>query len=170
MNYVIVATLSALLACAAWAYWPAPTLAPGVVVDRIVVYKADRRLELIHGDEVVAAYRVALGPQPVGPKREVGDGKTPEGKYTIDYHNPESRFHLALHISYPSSREAEAARADGSEPGGMIMIHGLKNGLGKVGRIHTFLDWTDGCIAVMNSEIEQIYNVVKDGTPIRIEP
>jgi len=100
----------------------------------------------------------------------LGDGRTPEGDYVIDYHKPNSSFHRALHISYPSPLDVANALSRGVEPGGLIMIHGMKDGLRYLGRLHTFLDWTDGCIAVTNSEIEEISRVVADGTPIRIEP
>ena len=156
------------LATVLWA--PAPSLPENVHVDRMVVRKADRTLELFHGSELIRSYRVALGTDPVGPKRWLGDGRTPEGNYVIDYHKPDSSFHRALHISYPSARDIAAARSMGVEPGGLIMVHGMKKGRGFVGRLHTLVDWTDGCIAVTDAEIDEIYGVVADGTPIQILP
>ena len=132
--------------------------------------KAARTLSLYRGSELIRAYTVALGDEPAGPKRREGDGRTPEGDYIIDYHLRNSDFHRALHISYPSPSDIRAARSAGAEPGGLIMIHGMKDGFGFIGRLHTLVDWTDGCIAVTNREIEEISRVVAAGTPIRIEP
>src|SRR5262245_9239148 len=151
-----------------WGYWPTPTLPTDVHIDRVVLDKSARRLELISGNDVVASYRVALGRHPHGPKRALGDGRTPEGDYVIDYRNLQSRFHRALHISYPSGDDLHDAHARGVEPGGSIEIHGVDERLDRLGRFHSFLDWTDGCIAVTNAEVDQIYKVVVDGTPIHI--
>jgi murein L,D-transpeptidase YafK len=151
-----------------WGYWPTPTLPTDVRIDRVVVDKSARRLELLSGNDVIASYRVALGRHPDGPKLTLGDGRTPEGDYMIDYRNLQSRFHRALHISYPSAEDVRDAHVRGVEPGGMIMIHGVDDRFAKLGRFHTFLDWTDGCIAVTNAEVDQIYKVVVDGTPIHI--
>ena len=147
-----------------------PSLPDNVHVDRVVVRKADRTLELFRGSESIRSYRVALGAEPVGAKRWLGDGRTPEGSYVIDYHKPDSAFHRALHISYPSARDIAAAHSMGVEPGGLIMVHGMKKGRRFVGRLHTLVDWTDGCIAVTDFEIDEIYRVVADGTPIEILP
>jgi murein L,D-transpeptidase YafK len=164
------AVLVILLAVVAWGYWPPRLLPDDSQVDRIVVHKAARKMELLHDDDVIARYRIALGAHPVGPKQALGDGRTPEGDYVIDYHNPTSQFHRSLHISYPSPNDASKALERGYEPGGMIMIHGVSDRLERLGRFHTFMNWTDGCIAVTNAEIEQIFRRVEDGTPIRIEP
>ncbi len=122
------------------------------------------------GETVVKSYKVALGKNPFGPKRQEGDNKTPEGLYMIDKHNSKSSFHLSLHISYPSAADRERALRDGVRPGGDIMIHGIKNGLGWIGPFHRLSDWTQGCIAVTNREIEEIYTLVSDGTPIELQP
>lgn len=143
--------------------------APNAKVDRVVLKKSERKLILMSGNSVVKSYAVALGKNPVGQKRQEGDNKTPEGRYIIDRHNPKSSFHLSLHISYPSTADQERAQRDGVRPGGDIMIHGLKNGMGWIGRLHRLTDWTQGCIAVTNGEIEEIYSLVPDGTPIEIE-
>lgn len=143
--------------------------APGSKVDRVVIKKNERKLMLMSGDAVVKSYRVALGKDPVGHKKQEGDNRTPEGKYVIDKHNPNSSFHLSLHISYPSAADRERAGRDGVRPGGDIMIHGLKNGMGWIGPLHRMTDWTQGCIAVTNEEIEEIYSLVADGTPIEIQ-
>lgn len=139
-------------------------------IDRLRVDKSERRLELISRGVVVAEYRVALGASPEGPKREEGDGRTPEGLYEIDGRKRDSDYHLALHVSYPNAEDRAQAEARGIDPGGAIMIHGLPNGLGFVGASHAMMDWTDGCIAVTNREIEEIWEWVRDGVPIEIEP
>lgn len=139
-------------------------------VNSIVINKADRILILFEGNKPVKSYSISLGGNPVGNKVMEGDQKTPEGNYIVDYRNQESRFHLALHVSYPDSIAARRAKSIGVSPGGMIMIHGLRNGIGWIGRLHLLLDWTDGCIAVTNPEIEQIWSIIQDGTPVTINP
>lgn len=138
--------------------------------DRIVVEKAARRLTLLRGSEVLTRYSVSLGREPVGHKREEGDGRTPEGRYTVDFKHPRSRFHLALRISYPDAADRDCARRHGVSAGGDIMIHGQPNGLGWLGGWHLRRDWTDGCIAVTNAEIETIWARVGVGTPVEINP
>jgi murein L,D-transpeptidase YafK len=137
-------------------------------VDRVVVLKTEHKLQLLSGDQVVKSYDVALGRGGLAPKRRQGDRRTPEGLYTIDWRNPASRFHLALHISYPQSADKQRARQLGSNPGGDIMIHGLDPESSWVGRDHRRNDWTDGCIAVTDAEIEEIWEMVPDGTPVEI--
>ena len=143
-------------------------LPPRVVANRIVVHKMQRQLILWADDQVLRTYSVALGFGEPGPKRREGDGRTPEGRYRIDGRNPNSAFHLSLHISYPEPHDIAAARAHGVPPGGAIMIHGLPRGRSWLGRLHLLYDWTAGCIAVTNTEIEEIWRVVPDGTPIEI--
>jgi murein L,D-transpeptidase YafK len=133
--------------------------------DKIVVLKSARTMTLYGGGKILKVYKVFLGPAPVGPKRVEGDHKTPEGVYTIDARNPRSRFHLALHISYPDAADRERARALGARPGGAIMIHGLPKGY-----THAETDWTDGCIAVTNAEIEEIWRLAPVGTRVEIRP
>jgi len=115
-------------------------------------------------------YRVALGFSPVGPKQHEGDGRTPEGNYKIDFHKSDSAFHRALHISYPDAVDTARAAEAGVAPGGDIMIHGLPNGFSAAGLTHRLHDWTAGCIAVTDSEIDEIWASVSDGTPIEIRP
>ncbi len=124
----------------------------------------------MRGQTVLKTYKVALGRNPIGPKRQEGDNKTPEGSYLIDKHDPKSLFHRSLHISYPSATDREQAFRRGVRPGGDIMIHVIKNGLGWIGPLHRLADWTAGCIAVTNQEIEEIYAVLPDGTPIDLQP
>ncbi len=139
-------------------------------VELIVVHKSRRELVVIRGGQVFKSYRVALGRNPVGAKRQQGDRKTPEGDYKIIGRNARSAFHRSLRVSYPNAADIVRARKAGVHPGGDIMIHGLPNGQGYTGAAHRQTDWTDGCIAVTNEEIEEIWRLVPDGTPIRIEP
>lgn len=139
-------------------------------VDRILIEKKDRRLMLISKGEVLKTYRIALGGNPNGPKERQGDNKTPEGTYAIDSRNKDSRYHLSLHISYPNERDKKRARELGVSPGGSIMIHGIKNGFSWVGDAHTEVDWTKGCIAVTDEEIEEIAKAAPNGTPVEIRP
>jgi murein L,D-transpeptidase YafK len=143
--------------------------APRVV--RIEVRKAARLLLLLDRDgSELRRYTVALGGDPQGDKRREGDSRTPEGRYVVDWRNPDSAYHLSLHVSYPDERDRAEAAARGEDPGGMIMIHGMRNGFGWLGTLHQYVDWTDGCIAVTNDEIEEIWRLVPNGTPIDILP
>ena len=139
-------------------------------VDRVIVNKAKRELLLMHEGNMVRSYRVALGRNPVGPKTKQGDGKTPEGIYSISGRNAASAFHRALRVSYPNSADRAQAKRLGVAPGGDIMIHGLPNGQGHIGKAHLQTDWTEGCIAVTNAEIEEIWGLVRDGTRVEINP
>jgi len=139
-------------------------------VDRILIEKNARRLILISQGEVLKSYKIALGGNPIGPKERQGDNKTPEGTYVIDGRNKDSRFHLSLHISYPNERDKNRAKELGVSPGGDIMIHGIKNGFSWVGDAHTEVDWTKGCIAVTDEEIEEIGKLAPNGTIVEIRP
>ena len=139
-------------------------------VDRILIEKNARRLMLISQGEVLKSYKIALGGNPIGPKERQGDNKTPEGTYVIDGRNKDSRFHLSLHISYPNERDKNRAKNLGVSPGGDIMIHGIKNGFSWVGDAHTGVDWTKGCIAVTDEEIEEISKLAPNGTIVEIRP
>src|SRR5436305_5909348 len=136
--------------------------------DRVLVLKKDRTLQLLNCGKVIKSYKVALGAEPVGPKTQKGDHKTPEGIYIVDSRNAHSHFYKALHISYPNSHDRAAARQEGLSPDGDIFVHGLPNGYGFVGASHRLRDWTDGCLAVTNQEIDQIWRAVASGTPIEI--
>ena len=138
--------------------------------DRILIEKKARRLTLLAKGEVLKTYRIALGGNPVGPKERQGDHKTPEGTYFIDAKNEGSRFHLSLHISYPNASDMKRARELDVSPGGDIMIHGLKEGFSWVGDAHAEVDWTKGCIAVTDEEIEEIFKSVPVGTLVEIKP
>ena len=135
----------------------------GPEVTRVTVFKKARRLYLLNGNRILKSYHIGLGFAPSGDKKVEGDGRTPEGRYIIDRRNPDSEYHLSIGINYPSERDIAEAKALGKAPGGDIFIHGRGNPMG-------FLlnDWTWGCIAVTNDEIEEIYAMVRDGTPITI--
>jgi murein L,D-transpeptidase YafK len=145
-------------------------LPAGTTIGRIVVEKSARRLSLFQNSNQIKIYRVALGRNPLGAKQEEGDMKTPEGIYKIDGRNPQSSFHLALHISYPSDEDNKRAAARGVSAGFDIMIHGIQNGHGWIGAFHRWNDWTAGCIAVTDEEIEELWRVTPDGTTIEIRP
>jgi L,D-peptidoglycan transpeptidase YkuD (ErfK/YbiS/YcfS/YnhG family) len=138
--------------------------------DKILIEKKQRRLKLISKGEVLKTYKIALGGNPNGPKTRQGDGKTPEGTYLIDSRNKDSQYHLSLHISYPNERDKKRANELGVAPGGDIMIHGIKNGFSWVGDLHTGSDWTKGCIAVTDEEIDEIGKLVRNGTVVEIRP
>jgi len=153
-----------------WANAPDGPLPAGAVADRVVVDKSERTLTLLRRGAVLKTYRVSLGGEPAGPKRREGDERTPEGVYRLDYRKADSSAHRALHISYPDSADAARAKAEGADPGGLIMVHGITNGLGWIGRLHRVMDWTDGCVAVTNREMDEIWRAVPTGTPIEIRP
>ncbi len=141
-----------------------------VSVDRVVVYKHERKLVLLWQGKEFKSYRVALGGEPRGPKMRQGDHRTPEGLYVLDSRNPNSHFYKAFHISYPNSKDIAVAQRLGVSPGGDIMLHGLPKEYAFVGKAHTLHDWTDGCIAVSNEEMDEIWRLVRVGTPIEIKP
>ena len=138
--------------------------------DRILIEKKERRLTLFSKGKALKTYQIALGGNPNGPKERQGDNKTPEGTYVIDSRNRNSRYHLSLHISYPNEKDKKRAKELGVSPGGDIMIHGIKNGFSWVGDLHTEVDWTKGCIAVTDEEIEEIDRVAPNGTIVEIRP
>jgi murein L,D-transpeptidase YafK len=150
------------IACSAWGQ-PELPLAELVVID-----KSERKMWLITGGKKYREYNISLGTSPTGHKEREGDGRTPEGRYIIDYRNPESSFHLSLHINYPRQQDEENARRKAVSPGGDIFIHGLPNEPATAPRAGKVNDWTAGCIAVSNRDIEEIWALVKDGTPIEI--
>ncbi|MFO1465643.1 MAG: L,D-transpeptidase family protein [Steroidobacteraceae bacterium] len=166
----LVVLLVATVGFMAWAQWPSQKLHPSVHADHIVVTKSQRTLQLFSRGVLLKTYAISLGRHPEGAKTQQGDGRTPEGAYQLDYHKSDSSFHRALHISYPSAQDRANAHAHGVDPGGLVMVHGIKKGLGWLGRAHRLVDWTDGCVAVTDAEIEEIYGAVSDGTPIEIRP
>lgn len=138
--------------------------------DKVLIEKEARKLTLMQGTTVIQTYRIALGAQPIGPKQCQGDHRTPEGHYTIDGRNKNSHFHWSLRLSYPNETDRAVARKRRCNPGGDIFIHGLPNGYGWLGKAHTAHDWTLGCVAVTDQEIEEIWRLVPNGTPVEIKP
>jgi murein L,D-transpeptidase YafK len=140
------------------------------VVDRILVLKSSRTMTLFRQGKLLRTYKVAIGGQPVGAKERIGDHKTPEGQYVVTAKLANSQFHRALRISYPNAEDLQRARKLGVNPGGLVEIHGLGRRFGWLGALHRQTDWTDGCVAVTNEEIDEIWKLVAVGTPVEIRP
>jgi len=145
-------------------------LPPDAKIDKIIVYKSAREMKVFSGGKELKTYKIALGPDPVGPKQFQGDGKTPEGKYKVDGKNPYSTYHKNLGVSYPNDRDRAFAKKNGKSAGGDIKIHGLGKWFSHLGTGHYKYDWTAGCIAVTDEEIDEIYAATSVGTPIEIDP
>ena len=141
---------------------------PSIVIDRVFVDKSDRILKLMSDGKILRSYRIALGGSPSGHKQQEGDQRTPVGVYTLDYKNENSIAHRSIHISYPNDEDKARAKSLGVSPGGNIMIHGQMNGFGHLGWLNQQRDWTAGCIAVTNDEMDEIMAAVTLGTPIEI--
>jgi murein L,D-transpeptidase YafK len=167
---VLIIVVGVLVLISLYNFIPEYHLQNGAKVDSLVVYKSKRQLLAFYKGTVVETYDVSLGREPVGDKEYEGDNRTPEGLYHINDKNAHSRYHKNLGISYPDSSDIEYSRRIGRPPGGDIKIHGLRNGTGVLGRYHRIYDWTLGCIAVTNDEIDELFNLVDIGTPIKIEP
>lgn len=144
--------------------------AAGPLVDKVLVHKYERRLEVISDGEVIRSYRVSLGKQPTGHKQRAGDQRTPEGLYTIDWRQESERFNLSLHLDYPNLKDRTGAWKRGDDPGGMIMIHGTPIDEEYPEWFFEGLDWTDGCIALKNADMRELWELVPDGTPVEIRP
>ncbi len=182
---MIRAGVAALVACVAALWVGAParadiaTPAPAdesagdeahLPADELVVNKTERKLHLLREGRILRSYDIALGQRPEGHKQREGDSRTPEGRYRIDWRKPDSEFFLALHISYPNDQDLRNARRRGLDPGGQIMIHGLPNAPKYPRRQYLWSDWTDGCIAVSNAAMIDLWVSVPDDTPITILP
>ena len=139
-----------------------------IVVDKVFVDKSARTLQLLSDDKVIKSYHIALGGNPIGHKQQQGDQRTPVGSYTLDYKNEKSKFYHSIHISYPNTTDKARAKSRGVSAGGDIMIHGQKNGFGALDLLNQQRDWTEGCIAVTDDEMDEIMAAVKIGTPIEI--
>lgn len=148
----------------------APGFASTNTVSAVLVLKSDRVMRLLDNGKTLKEYRVSLGKQPVGHKVKEGDWRTPEGRYILDWRNENSRFYRSIHISYPNARDTHRAQQMGTDPGGMIMIHGRPSYYSAATHRYDNKDWTDGCIAVTDSEMDEIWDMVDDGTPIIILP
>ena len=141
-----------------------------VMIEKLVVEKSKRRLHVYSNGELIKTYKISIGRNPKSDKEFEGDKRTPEGLYFINDKNPKSGYYKNLGISYPNKQDIEYASKIGKKSGGQIKIHGLKNGLAWIGRIHLLMDWTAGCIALTNKEIDELYYTVKIGTTIEIKP
>jgi murein L,D-transpeptidase YafK len=139
-------------------------------VDYVLVNKSEKMLYLLSDGERIKQYSISLGANPLGHKQQEGDERTPEGKYVLDYKKNDSSFYKAIHISYPNDEDKATAKQNGVNPGGLIMIHGQRNGLGWLSWLSQHFNWTNGCIAVTNDEMDEIMSLVKVGTPIEILP
>ena len=138
--------------------------------DMVIVEKSESRLYLMRAGEALASFHVAFGASPEGHKQQQGDERTPEGKYVLGYKNAGSAFYKSIHISYPNAKDRQEARNRGVNPGGDIMVHGQKNGYGKFSAIVQRFNWTNGCIALSDKDMDLVWNAVKPGTPIEIRP
>lgn len=159
-----------LTAFAVYYFYPEPKLPAGITIDKLVVYKSKRQLLAYSNGQLIKTYHVSLGGQPAGDKEFEGDEKTPEGIYFINDKNPNSGYHKNLGISYPNDNDLAYSKNLNKPAGGDIKIHGLRNYTGFIGKFHRWSDWTLGCIAVTNDEIDELYDAVKIGTPIDIRP
>ncbi|WLP93634.1 murein L,D-transpeptidase family protein [Psychrobacter sp. M13] len=144
------------------------TILTDVTIDKVFVDKSERVLKLLSDDKVIKTYHIALGDSPAGHKRQQGDERTPTGSYKLDYKNEKSSYYRSIHVSYPNASDKAQARKRGVSPGGDIMIHGQKNGFGHLAALTQKRDWTDGCIAVTDDEMDEIMSVYKAGMLIEI--
>lgn len=145
-----------------------PSIPDTAIIDKVFVDKSARVLQLLSGDTVIKSYHIALGGNPIGHKQQQGDKRTPSGSYTLDYKNEKSKFYRSIHVSYPNAVDKAHAKKMGVNPGGDIMIHGQKNGSGHLASVNQLRDWTEGCIAVTDEEMDEIMAMVKVGTAIEI--
>ena len=170
LTHASAAAIAAALALSFASDSTAQALPRALQADRLVVHKADRTLTLYWHGAKLKSYRIALGGQPLGPKSARGDQRTPEGLYTVSRRRKKTDFHAALVLSYPNADDLARAKLAGVSPGGGIEIHGLRDGFGWLGSAHVLFDWTDGCIAVTNVEIDELVRAVPDGTPVEVLP
>lgn len=159
-----------LLALVVYYVYPEPKLPSNAVVDKLVVYKSERKMEAYSNGVLLKSYTISLGGNPTGAKEYEGDMRTPEGSYTINDKNPNSGYHKNLGISYPNKENRARAKELGRSVGVAVKIHGLRNGLGFIGKFQRWHDWTNGCIALTNQEVDELYLSVKVGAQIVIKP
>jgi murein L,D-transpeptidase YafK len=170
MKSTFLIIILAMIGFAAYFFISDDALPKGIKIDKIVILKAKRQLLVYSKGELLKTYSVSLGKQPVGAKEFEGDKKTPEGIYTINAKNDKSDYHKNLGISYPNKADIKIAKRLGKPTGGDIKIHGLKNGIGFIGKLHRWHDWTLGCIALTNEEIDELYEIAPIGTKVDIKP
>ena len=154
----------------AYYYYPEQKLPSNIKIDSLVVYKSKRELKVYSNGLLIKAYKISLGKNAIGDKEFEGDKKTPEGVYFINAKNPNSGYYKNLGISYPNNQDIEVSKKLGKPTGGDIKIHGLRNGIGFIGKFQRWYDWTAGCIALTDQEIDELYNTVEIGTKIEIKP
>lgn len=159
-----------LLACVLPVHANSTASLEGRAIDKVLVVKSERRLHLVSRGETLKSYRVSLGKEPRGPKQREGDRRTPEGFYWIDWRKVSDKYNLSMHISYPNARDLARAHAEGVPPGGMIMLHGTPIDEEYPEWYFHTLDWTEGCIALKNDDMRELWRLVKDGTLIEIRP
>ncbi len=167
--YFIIFTLF-IIGIAVYAYFPENEIPNNCTIDKILVLKSKRKLEVFAEGKLIKTYSIALGKEPIGKKQFEGDNKTPEGQYYIYDKNQYSKFHKTLGISYPNKEDIKFAKQAKRLPGGDVKIHGLKDNFGILSKFHSLKDWTAGCIALTNTEIDELYEHVPLGTPIEIRP
>ncbi len=165
---LIIVPISIILVLIIEGIYPTRPLQEGVIIDKILVEKSKRKMYVYSNNQLIKTYRISLGKVPNGAKEFEGDKKTPEGLYSINDKNPNSDYHKNLGISYPNKQNVEFARKHNMNPGGQVKIHGLNRKVSWIGRFHLLIDWTAGCIAVTNSEIDELFDAVSIGTPIEI--
>ena len=158
------------LGLAVYYFYPEYKLPPDTQIDKLVVLKSKRELLAYSNGKIIKTYKISLGRQPIGDKAFEGDKKTPEGIYLINDKNSNSGYHKNLGISFPNKDDIENSKRLGKPPGGDVKIHGIRNKIGFIGKFHRWFDWTLGCIAVTDNEIDELYNAVKIGTQIEIKP
>ena len=163
-------TLCLLLACSAFMLPSTIKAGEFPMADKVIIEKAARQLHLLQSGQIFRTFTIALGMVPVGDKAQEGDFKTPEGSYILDARNPNSEFFLSIHVSYPNAEDRREARAKGVDPGGAIMIHGQPNEPTRSEAYYRTQDWTNGCIAVSNSDMIDIWLMTGENTPIEIRP
>ena len=151
-------------------FYPETKFPNNITIDKILVLKSKRQLQAFSNGQVIKTYTISLGQNPTGDKEFEGDKRTPEGLYQINDKNPNSDFHKNLGVSYPNPTDIEQANKIGKQTGGDIKIHGLRNGTGFIGKFQRWWDWTAGCIALTNSDVDELYEHTKIGTPIEIKP
>ena len=162
--------VAALIAASVYYFYPETNFPAGTKIDELIVLKSERKLLAYSNGKLIKTYTIALGRSPEGDKEYEGDKKTPEGTYTINDKNSRSAYHKNLGISYPNADDIRHAKSLGESPGGAIKIHGLRNGTGIISKFHRWFDWTMGCVAVTDKEMDELYDAVPVGTPIEIRP
>ena len=155
---------------AVYYFYPETKMPDNIKVDRILVLKSQRQLQAFSNGQLIKTYKISLGRNPIGDKEFEGDKRTPEGLYEINDKNPNSGYHKNLGVSYPNQKDIEQANKIDKPTGGDVKIHGIRNGIGFIGKFERWFDWTAGCMALTNSDIDELYDHTNIGTPIEIRP